>query len=200
MMASTPRVAVTVMLVHDDPFEVLMVRRPARGAFPSALVFPGGAVDADDESVRAAAVRECLEETGIDIEALELHPFARWITPVTEERRYDTHFLIARTDRVESPRHNVEELDDARWLSPADALALGESGRELVIFPTLLHLLMLAQAGSARGAIEVALDRAPVHVEPVVAIHDDGSLTVSIDPTAGYPISSIELPVIAGTP
>jgi len=79
-----PRLAATMVLVRDDPFEVLMVRRNARAVFASALVFPGGAVDDDDFSdewlpllasggeldateraVRIAAIRETFEETAI---------------------------------------------------------------------------------------------------------------------------------------
>jgi len=81
---AVPRAAATVVLVRDDPFEVLMVQRNARGTFPSAMVFPGGvlessdadeawhpllrgavASDASERAWRIAAVRECFEETGV---------------------------------------------------------------------------------------------------------------------------------------
>jgi 8-oxo-dGTP pyrophosphatase MutT (NUDIX family) len=47
---ATPRRAATVMLVRDEPFEVLMVKRNAREPFASALVFPGGVVEPEDYS------------------------------------------------------------------------------------------------------------------------------------------------------
>lgn len=81
---ATPRPAATVLLLRDDPFEVLMVRRNARGVFASALVFPGGMVEAEDASEawlplvrghedlsvderahRIAAARETWEEAAI---------------------------------------------------------------------------------------------------------------------------------------
>ena len=81
---SEPRLAATVLLLRDDPFEVLMVRRHARAVFASALVFPGGAVDpgdsdekwlplldgaddltAEERAIRIAAVRETFEETSV---------------------------------------------------------------------------------------------------------------------------------------
>lgn len=80
----TPRLAATVLVVRDDPFEVLMMERNARMLFASALVFPGGTVDGADFSehwlplvdgasgleqeeraLRIAAARETFEEAGI---------------------------------------------------------------------------------------------------------------------------------------
>ncbi|WP_454885185.1 NUDIX hydrolase [Sphingomonas oryzagri] len=79
-----PRLAATLLVVRDDPFEVLMVRRNDRGQFASVLVFPGGVVepqdrdeawlahvdgagglDADERAVRIAAIRETFEETAV---------------------------------------------------------------------------------------------------------------------------------------
>ncbi len=78
------RLAATVLLVRDGPFEVLMVRRNDRGPFASAIVFPGGVVepadrsdawrpyldgaeglDAEERALRIAAIRETFEETAI---------------------------------------------------------------------------------------------------------------------------------------
>jgi 8-oxo-dGTP pyrophosphatase MutT (NUDIX family) len=79
-----PRLAASLLVVRDDPFEVLMVHRNDRGQFASALVFPGGVVEAADRSedwldhldgaddldeeeraLRIAGVRETFEETAV---------------------------------------------------------------------------------------------------------------------------------------
>lgn len=81
---AAPRLATTIILVRDEPFEVLLVRRHAEAVFASALVFPGGAVDDDDyrdewlpllgsgaelprneRAIRIAGIRETFEETGV---------------------------------------------------------------------------------------------------------------------------------------
>ncbi len=80
----TPRPAATILLVRDDPFEVLMVRRTEKAFFSAALVFPGGTVEEDDRhedwrthvtgvagldeeerAFRIAAFRETFEECGL---------------------------------------------------------------------------------------------------------------------------------------
>ncbi len=80
----TPVPAASVLLVHDAPLEVLLVRRGASAVFSSALVFPGGVVDSHDaceewlphvtgaelletaeRSFRIAACRELFEEADV---------------------------------------------------------------------------------------------------------------------------------------
>lgn len=72
MAEVTPIPAASVILMRGEPFEVLMIRRHEKSSFvPNAWVFPGGAVDAEDErgtpldTMRAAAARELFEEAGI---------------------------------------------------------------------------------------------------------------------------------------
>ena len=70
-----PVPAASVLVLRDDPLEVLMIRRHERSSFvPNAWVFPGGAVDEADaalgdgsivNTMRVAAARELFEETGI---------------------------------------------------------------------------------------------------------------------------------------
>jgi len=81
---SVPRKAATLLVVRDDPFEVLMLRRHAGATFPSAMVFPGGVVeasdgdeewlphligaddlDAEERAYRIAALRETWEEASL---------------------------------------------------------------------------------------------------------------------------------------
>src|SRR5437588_4221342 len=84
---TVPRPAATVMLLRGgaETLEVLLVRRNPQARFMGgAWVFPGGAVDrgegAGDTALRAAALRELSEETGITLAGPpELVPFARWI-------------------------------------------------------------------------------------------------------------------------
>lgn len=53
---------------HGDP-EILFIRRAARKGdrWTSHVALPGGRRDPEDEDDRAAAIRECGEEVGLDI-------------------------------------------------------------------------------------------------------------------------------------
>jgi len=129
----SPRLAATMVLIRDNPLEVLMVRRNAHAVFPSALVFPGGAVDADDHSdnwmpllasgsqlppleraLRIAAIRETFEETAL-LSAVRTDG-----TPVEQQERTDTAFL-----KVVQRSGGLLHLDDTvhfgHWVTPVVA-------------------------------------------------------------------------------
>ena len=127
---ATPRLAATMVLVRDDPFEVLLVRRHAKAVFASALVFPGGAVDDDDYSdewlpllgsgadlsrderaIRIAGIRETFEETAL------LLATAPGAGDVAQPARIDARFL-----EVVRASGGLLMLDDVHpfghWITP----------------------------------------------------------------------------------
>ncbi len=222
----------TVLLLRDDPFEVLLVGRSSRGAFASALVFPGGAIDpADGEdgwrslvadfeetfpgerALSIGAVREVWEETGILIgnaaaptrdgrpfrDALEsarasirldaLTHFAHWITPVTEPRRFDTHFFLALAPAGQDAVPDGSETLTAEWMAPSRAVELARSGARPIIFPTMLNLARLSESANSAEAIAAARAQSRVTVQPEMTTGADGRRHVAIPPEAGYPIA-----------
>src|ERR1700739_289163 len=86
---TVPRPAATVILLRGGAsgLEVLLAQRnPGARFMGGAWVFPGGAVNPGDgggpSGLRAAAVRELAEETGIALDDPgRLVAFSRWITP-----------------------------------------------------------------------------------------------------------------------
>lgn len=71
-----PRRAATLLLLYRSPdgelTVPLTVRRPDLRAHAGEVSLPGGAVDADDASPQAAALREAWEEIGVRPEAVSL--------------------------------------------------------------------------------------------------------------------------------
>jgi 8-oxo-dGTP pyrophosphatase MutT (NUDIX family) len=162
-----PRQAATVIVLRGgaERLEVLMVQRTPKARFMGgAWVFPGGAVDKDEDH-RVAAVREVGEEAGLTLpDPAALVPFARWITPPEVTVRFDTWFFLARAPEGQEAEPDGQEIVDARWFAPARALEGGEAGDLLLVFPTIKNLERLARFGSA----DALLDWAAAHeVRPV---------------------------------
>jgi 8-oxo-dGTP pyrophosphatase MutT (NUDIX family) len=64
-----------------------------------------------------------LKEAGLEPAFDELAYFARWITPEALRRRFDTRFYVARVPAGQTVHPQPGEVDDWRWVEPAQALA-----------------------------------------------------------------------------
>jgi 8-oxo-dGTP pyrophosphatase MutT (NUDIX family) len=187
-----PRQAASLILLREaaDGAEVLLVQRnPQQRFMGGAWVFPGGAVHAEEDADPAAtAVRELEEEAGIALtEKTELVPFSRWITPEGEgvTIRFDTWFYAARAPDGAEARADGGECIDARWLTPAAALAAHADDRLALVFPTIKHLELLAETPSVEETLAAARARP---VEPVLPKLDmsGGSPRVLLPGEPGY--------------
>jgi len=187
-----PRQAASLILLRDaaDGAEVLLVQRnPEQRFMGGAWVFPGGAVHpGEDEDHAATAVRELEEEAGIGLpDGTELVPFSRWITPEGEgvTIRFDTWFFAARAPGGAEARPDGGECVDARWLTPAAALAAHARETLALVFPTIKHLELLAETASVEETLAAARARAVEPVMPKVAVRD-GAAQVLLPGEPGY--------------
>lgn len=73
---------------------------------------------------REVALAEMLAARGLVLRSDLLAPFARWITPLFEPRRFDTYFFVARLPADQVTRDVGGEADHSVWLTPAGALDL----------------------------------------------------------------------------
>ena len=191
-MSTEPRQAASVILLRDsaDGAEVLLVERnPKQRFMGGAWVFPGGALHPDEDADHAAtAVRELEEEAGIALpDGTELVPFSRWITPEAEEVtiRFDTWFFAARAPDGIVARPDGGECVDARWLTPAAALAAHAEDRLALVFPTIKHLELLSKTASVEETLAAARERPVEPVMPKVAVRD-GAAQVLLPGEPGY--------------
>ncbi|MFO0579887.1 MAG: NUDIX hydrolase [Polyangia bacterium] len=187
---SAPRKAATVLCLRAAPtggrVEVLLVRRSHRASFmANAYVFPGGRVDEADAAAgaerqsRAAAARELREEVGLACTDLDRFvPFAHWITPSLEPKRFDTDFFVL---GLQGPAGGAAidvtvdgtEVFDPLWLPPDEALARYLAGALNLPPPTACTLEDLAaelapiegtsgaDPGSSARALAALLQRLP---------------------------------------
>jgi len=138
------------------------------------------ALDAGD-----IVIRDIVEAEDLDLACDLLVPFAHWITPEWQRRRFDTHFFIARTPALLLPQHDGTESVDSVWISPAQALADAEAEKRTVVFPTRMNLGKLGRSDTVEAALVAARAQPVVTVLPQVE-EVDGGRFIRIPEAAGY--------------
>ena len=206
-----PRPASTVIVIRPTAggYDVLLVRRNDRVAFMAgAFVFPGGRVDPADHiagsgfaflarpprfpdlsgeaeiAYRQAARRELSEEAAVSVGVDDLIPFAHWVTPANEGRRYDTRFFLTVMPEGQEARHDEGEMTELAWLRPSAALERARRGEIMLPPPTWTTLRRLERHPTVSEVLDWARATPIVRVEPIL-ISDGGRrmLTLPGDPS-----------------
>lgn len=110
---------------------------------PDIHVFPGGRLDPEDADAADAAVRETREETGIAIRREHLVPMTRWVTPPGLPYRFDVRFFAALVPAGTEIVEGSDEVVDAVWMTPSDALDAMRRGTITLWQPTFVTLQQL---------------------------------------------------------
>lgn len=138
-----------------------------------ALVDLRGAAEASRYAKHRAALNAgqttlaaVVEAEGLTLSVAALWPYARWVTPPIETRRFDARFLVTRAPIGQTPLHDAVETTASAWLSPKAALAAYDSGEIQLAPPTLRVLLELAAIGSAGAVIDGCRGRVPAPIAP----------------------------------
>ncbi|WP_373871992.1 NUDIX hydrolase [Actinoplanes regularis] len=140
--------------------------------------------DADDptwESDRAAVLRreltmaELLARRGLRLRDDLLLPWARWITPEFEPKRFDTWFFVALLPEAQSARDVSGEADRTAWIDPADVA-------ELPMLPPTRHTLnQIAASRTIPEVVAASAHRdAATPVTPRIEVQPDGTATLSL--------------------
>jgi len=112
-----PILAVGAVVVRDG--KVLLTKRgrePGRGLWS----LPGGAVHPGEE-LKAAVIRELREECGIEVAVEEVAEVVERMIPDADGRlQYHYVILDYRTRWLRGDLSLSEEVEEARWVDPAD--------------------------------------------------------------------------------
>ncbi len=142
-----------------------------------------GDVSGDDWEAdrRALVAREqgltaLLARRGLVMRDDLLLPWARWITPEFEPRRFDTYFFVATLPAGQRTRDVSGEADRTAWIRPGDALAGYAAGELAMLPPTAVTLRELAAYAGPDELAAAAAGRDPARpVTPRVEIAPDGT-------------------------
>jgi 8-oxo-dGTP pyrophosphatase MutT (NUDIX family) len=163
---------------------------------------PGGGPVADPsgpswEADRAAltagdlTLAELLARRGLVLRADLLVPWARWITPEGEPRRFDARFFAAALPAGQVATGHAAESDRIAWLRPADAIESARAGQISILPPTAttLHGFAAEAAAAGQDAVAAILGRRPA-IEPVVPrlVLEDGQAWLYVPDEVGYPL------------
>jgi 8-oxo-dGTP pyrophosphatase MutT (NUDIX family) len=102
---------------------------------------------------RQLSLAELLAGRGLALRADLLRPFAHWITPPQESRRYDTRFFAAALPAGQEARDVSGEADEVSWLTPEAALAEMRAGTRPMLPPTIHTLGQLAAFPDVASAL-----------------------------------------------
>ena len=155
---------------------------PGDEARPPAAVAAGGGLvgdlsGADWEADRVAVQRreltmtDLLARRGLRLRDDLLLPWARWITPEFEPKRFDTWFFVAVLPPAQTARDVSGEADRTTWISPADANGL------TMLPPTRVMLSDLCAYQSITEVWKAERDAA-APVMPRVELTEDGGILV----------------------
>jgi 8-oxo-dGTP pyrophosphatase MutT (NUDIX family) len=126
---------------------------------------------------RAAAkeqsVRDFLLARGLRLDLAALHPFARWVTPAAESRRFDTRFYVTVLPAGQKGAHDDRETTSSFWASPADVLSRFDEGRVQLLPPTHRTLELLLGLKSSAEAISLSSRMCLDPICPLVVPQED---------------------------
>ncbi len=167
------------------------------GLLPSAQATDGDAQDshiAPIDHLRAAVDREeadfaeTLRQAGLTLDISKLVRLAHIIAPKITPKRFNTHFYAVGASVGQSPRPDGKEIMEAIWITPMDAIAIGERGERQVMFPTRMVLRRLGQFASVAETLADALKYPPQAIEPKVELRN-GVVGLSTMDVPGFPAS-----------
>lgn len=104
----------------------------------------------------AEAWHDAVQSAGLSLALDLLTPFAHWLTPRAEPRRFDTWFFAAVQPAGQAAALDPHEASDAFWRTAQHALAEHAEGGAILLPPPTLHTMleMAAQPGPAHTVVQ----------------------------------------------
>ncbi len=114
-----------------------------------------------------------------------LVPFAHWITPETQPKRFDTHFFLASAPADQEARHDGHESIASVWITSDALVEAADAGAWYVMFPTRLNAQKFGRSATVADALAAARASPVVTVMPA-GRKVEGGRKLRIPAGAGY--------------
>jgi len=123
----------------------------------------------------------------------DLKPYARWVTPVVEKKRFDTRFFLATMPPGQKPVHDSREMTETLWIEPERALLKQNTGDMLLMPPTLKTLEEMANQSSWSDLSSRVSSTSIQPIMPQVTAEGD-SIVIKLPHDPEYTIAELKQP------
>jgi 8-oxo-dGTP pyrophosphatase MutT (NUDIX family) len=177
---------------HDAPTARALAVAACRETLEEGRILPLDApiADAEVEALRVALVASpgslcaALTRLGRRLALDALVPWARWVTPGAEARRFDARFYLLELPAGQVGRHDEHETTMSFWGRPAEVLERFTRGEIVLAPPTTRTLELLASCPDVRAARALAMEQSLLPVCPSFQPGDEAPfLALPGDPT-----------------
>jgi 8-oxo-dGTP pyrophosphatase MutT (NUDIX family) len=131
---------------------------------------------------------DLLRANAMTLDTAGLRPWARWVTPAGEARRYDTRFFVGALPDGAEARDVTTESSAASWVGVGEALAQAQRGERGMLPPTIATLASLTPFATVAEVVDAAAARSLDAIRPRLRV--DGGRVIAELPDG----SSVELP------
>jgi 8-oxo-dGTP pyrophosphatase MutT (NUDIX family) len=133
---------------------------------------------------------DIVRNEGLTLALDMLVPFAHWITPEPQPKRFDTHFFLVAAPVSQLGAHDGAESVEGLWITPRQALVEAKLGQRTLVFATRMNLAKLAHYSTVAEAVAAARAKPVVTVVPKVRRTPEGRW-LQIPAEAGYGVTEV---------
>jgi 8-oxo-dGTP pyrophosphatase MutT (NUDIX family) len=173
---------------------ILLAGPPGGGplAAPSAPSGPSWEADRAALAGGTLTLAGLLSRRGLVLRADLLVPWARWITPEGEPRRFDARFFVAALPAGQVVTGHEAESDHVAWLRPAAAIAAARAGEISLLPPTATTLqdfaAIVGDDGAGGGLTDILASTPAIKpIRPSLTL-EDGQAWLVLPDEVGYPL------------
>jgi 8-oxo-dGTP pyrophosphatase MutT (NUDIX family) len=131
---------------------------------------------------------DLLNEHGLRVDADGLRPWARWVTPAGESRRYDTRFFVGAVPAGSEAMDVTGESSEAAWIGVGAALEQTQRGERMMLPPTLSTVASLVPFATVAEVLAAADARSLDPVRPQIRVTADGDVVADLPDGSSLPI------------